>query len=298
MLVSMVGMMKEAREKGYGIPALRAFDELSMRACIAAAEEKKSPLLIIAGFKMLPDICFFGEMCRELAFRTEVPIAVVLDHGSTYEHAVWAIRAGFTDIMVDRSTLPYEENAAQVKELVKIAHAVGVGVEAELGHVGQGANYSEDGVTGLTIPEEAVSYVAETGVDTLAVAIGTAHGVYSGVPKLRFDLLAELREKVPVPLVLHGGSGTGDKNLSRACQMGICKVNIANDLYMGALNALSGYDASKGAYRTFAYLSDGYKKAAMKYMDICGSSGRLASSTAKGGIGDHTSTDGLDESNP
>ena len=246
---------------------------------------------------MLPDICFFGEMCRQLAFRTEVPVAVVLDHGSSYDQAVWAIRAGFTDIMVDRSTLPYEENAAQVKELVKIAHSVGVGVEAELGHVGQGAHYEQDGVTGLTIPEEAVAYVQETGVDTLAVAVGTAHGVYSGVPKLRFDLLAELREKVPVPLVLHGGSGTGDENLAKACEMGICKVNIANDLYQGALNELAKYDSSKGAYRTFAYISEGYKKVAMKYMDICGSSGRLVKDI-EGGIGDHSSTEGLDESDP
>lgn len=299
MYVSMVGMMEDARRNGYGIPALRAFDELSMRACIEAAEEKKSPLLVIAGYQMLPDICFFGELCRNLALRCNVPVAVVLDHGATYEQALWAIRGGFTDIMVDRSTLPYEENAAQVKELVRIAHTVGVGVEAELGHVGQGANYGEDGVTGLTVPEEAAAYVAETGVDTLAVAVGTAHGVYTGTPKLRFDLLSRLRETVPVPLVLHGGSGTGGENLSKACAMGICKVNIANDLYRGALTALAEHDTSgNGAYRTFAYLSEGYKRVAMKYMDICGSSGRFVPGCELKAVGDSTNTEGLDESKP
>lgn len=110
--------------------------------------------------------------------------------------------------MVDRSTLPFEENIAQVSEIVKVAHAVGVGVEAELGHVGMANQYETDGTGGFTVPEEAIEFVERTGVDALAVAIGTAHGVYSGVPKLQFDLLAELREKVPVPLVLHGGSGT------------------------------------------------------------------------------------------
>lgn len=297
MYVSMKELMQQARTEGYGIPALRAFDELSMRACIEAAEEKKSPLLIIAGYKMLPDICFFGAMCRELALTCNVPVAVILDHGATYEEAVWAIRAGFTDIMVDRSTLPYAENIAQVKELVKIAHAVGVGVEAELGHVGSGDHYAQDGVSGLTIPDEAVSYVEETGVDTLAVAIGTAHGVYKGTPKLRFDLLEELRAKVPIPLVLHGGSGTGESNLTKACQMGICKVNIANDLYRGALDELAIQDTSgNGAYRTFKYMSAGYKKVAMRYMDICGSSGKFKVVGEQKAISDSTDMSGVDES--
>lgn len=275
MYISMIELMKKAREGHYCVPAIAVENEHSVRAAIQAAEEKKSPLIMIALYKVNPDIHYFGRIVEDLAIRAKVPVAMCQDHGGTYAEAMWAIRAGFTDVMVDRSTLPFEENIAQVSEIVKVAHAVGVGVEAELGHVGMANQYETDGIGGFTVPEEAIEFVERTGVDALAVAIGTAHGVYSGVPKLQFDLLAELREKVPVPLVLHGGSGTGDENLKKACQMGICKLNISNDLKRGAIaNLNEKCKDGMGAYAMYPLLYEGYKNVAAHYMTLCGSEGK------------------------
>ena len=275
MYISMIELMKKAREGHYCVPAIAVENEHSGRAAIQAAEEKKSPLIMIALYKVNPDIHYFGRIVEDLAIRAKVPVAMCQDHGGTYAEAMWAIRAGFTDVMVDRSTLPFEENIAQVSEIVKVAHAVGVGVEAELGHVGMANQYETDGTGGFTVPEEAIEFVERTGVDALAVAIGTAHGVYSGVPKLQFDLLAELREKVPVPLVLHGGSGTGDENLKKACQMGICKLNISNDLKRGAIaNLNEKCKDGMGAYAMYPLLYEGYKNVAAHYMTLCGSEGK------------------------
>ena len=275
MYISMIELMKKAREGHYCVPAIAVENEHSVRAAIQAAEEKKSPLIMIALYKVNPDIHYFGRIVEDLAIRAKMPVAMCQDHGGTYAEAMWAIRAGFTDVMVDRSTLPFEENIAQVSEIVKVAHAVGVGVEAELGHVGMANQYETDGTGGFTVPEEAIEFVERTGVDALAVAIGTAHGVYSGVPKLQFDLLAELREKVPVPLVLHGGSGTGDENLKKACQMGICKLNISNDLKRGAIaNLNEKCKDGMGAYAMYPLLYEGYKNVAAHYMTLCGSEGK------------------------
>ena len=275
MYISMIELMKKAREGHYCVPAIAVENEHSVRAAIQAAEEKKSPLIMIALYKVNPDIHYFGRIVEDLAIRAKVPVAMCQDHGGTYAEAMWAIRAGFTDVMVDRSTLPFEENIAQVSEIVKVAHAVGVGVEAELGHVGMANQYETDGTGGFTVPEEAIEFVERTGVDALAVAIGTAHGVYSGVPKLQFDLLAELREKVPVPLVLPGGSGTGDENLKKACQMGICKLNISNDLKRGTIaNLNEKCKDGMGAYAMYPLLYEGYKNVAAHYMTLCGSEGK------------------------
>ena len=271
MLVSMIESMNKARENGYCVPALSAGNEHILRALIEAAEEKRSPLIVLYMYGNNPDMMYFGRMVRDLALQASIPVSVVLDHGAKYEHAVAAIRAGFTDIMVDRSALPYEENVAEVKELVKIAHAVGVGVEAELGHVGFDGDLSQNV---FTVPSEAVSYVAETGVDALAVAIGTSHGKYRGEPRLQFDLLKELREQVPVPLVLHGGSGTGDANLRKACRMGICKLNVAFELYHGALEVMNGEEFRQDPYAEYGlynYMTKGIQDVARRIMDVCGS---------------------------
>jgi fructose-bisphosphate aldolase class II len=265
--------MKAARDGRYGIPALSVDNEHGLRAALAAAEEKKSPIILIFLKKTNPDPCYFGRIVSDLAYRATVPVSICLDHSSNFEDAVWGIRAGFSDIMVDRSTLPYEENVKEVKELVRIAHAVNVGVEAELGHVGLGIDYKSD--EGLTNPEEAIRFVEDTGVDALAVAVGTAHGIYKGTPKLHFDLLKELREKLRIPLVLHGGSGTGDDNLRKTCQMGICKVNIAFDLKQAMYDAIQAKDLSGvGLYGMYSYMTDGYKNKAMELIDMCGCAGK------------------------
>lgn len=280
MLVSMKQTLNEAREKGYCVPALGIGNEHNLRACLSAAEEKRSPVVLLVMYGNNPDIEYFGRIATDLARRVSVPVSVILDHGAKYEHVISAIRAGFTDVMIDCSSMPYEENVAQVKEVVKAAHAVGVGVEAELGHVGSGQAGTEltgegQGDSVFTVPDEAVRFVEETGIDALAISIGTAHGAYKGTPKLQFELLKELREKVPVPLVLHGGSGSGDENLAKACKMGICKLNIAYDLYRGAIDSLQAHDVSgNGAYGLYRFLAEGIKEAAEHAMEICGSAGR------------------------
>lgn len=295
MLVSMKETMKIAREQNYCIPAPSAANEHALRAYIEAAEEKKSPLIILCMFKHNPDICYYGRIATDLAVRSNVPISICLDHSSTFEHAIWGIRAGFSDIMIDRSTLPYEENIAQVKELVRIAHSVGVGVEAELGHVGSGENYSIDGTACYTNPDEAVKYVRETEIDALAVAIGTAHGIYKGTPHLQFDLLKNLHENVSVPLVLHGGSGTGDENLRKAASMGINKLNLANDMLRAAVDSLNSADLSgNGVYSMYPLMAKGMKDKLLHYIDICGSAGKASVFSSKR-MGNSTDTEGINE---
>lgn len=275
MLVRISEMLKHAKKEGYAVPALAAIDELTSRAAIQAAEQMQSPVILLCMENGNEDLYYFGKMINDLAARTRIPAALVYDHTTSFESAIKGIRAGFNCIMVDRSQLPYEENVAQVKELVRIAHAVNVEVESELGHVGMEGSDTPESEYTLTVPDEAVKYVAATDVDCLAVAIGTSHGIYKGEPKLRFDLLEELAQKVSVPLVLHGGSGTGDENLGKTCTNGICKVNIVNDLYRSAYNAaISDGMAGNRIYNLFSVLSEGYIETAMHFMKVLGSAGK------------------------
>lgn len=274
MLANLKEILGKAKAENYCVPALGIGNEVNFMACLQAAEEKHSPVIMLFMWGK-NDIMRFGKWAREQAERSSVPVSIILDHGAAYEHAIWAIRAGFTDIMIDRSTLPFEENAAQVKELVKVAHAVDVGVEAELGHVAMG----DESV--FTRPDEALRFVQETGVDALAVAIGTAHGAYKETPKLQFELLEQLREIVPVPLVLHGGSGTGDDNLRKACSMGINKLNVAYELYTGAIDGYKNYEANLpekwrawAPYDLYDAMGKGIKAVAEHHMDLCGSTGK------------------------
>ncbi|MBO1308090.1 class II fructose-bisphosphate aldolase [Enterococcus sp. 669A] len=274
MLVTMKELLDEAKVGGYAVPAPNVDNEHNLRAAIEAAEEMNSPVIIghICGYN--PDIQYFGRIATDLARRAKVKVAINLDHGGSFEDCMAGIQAGFTSIMIDRSQSSFDENVSEVKELAKAAHALGVSVEAELGHVGVGQNYAVDGKQMLTDPDEAVRFVKETNVDCLAVAVGTAHGVYQGTPKIRFELLEELTEKIPVPLVLHGGSGSGDENLSRCAKLGICKVNLSNDLRKAAIESLLKQDISgDGAYEMYNYLADGYKAKLKHYIEILGSKG-------------------------
>lgn len=278
MLVSMKEILDAAKKGGYAVPAANAENELNVRSYIEAAEQLKSPLIIGAVARANPNMNDFGRIVTDLARQSCVPIALNLDHSATFEHAIMGIRAGFTSIMVDRSNLSYEENVAQVKEIVKIAHAVGVSVEAELGHVGYGGNYAIDGVSNFTDPDMAVRFVEETGIDALAVAIGTAHGLYNGEPKLEFELLQKIAAVVKVPLVLHGGSGTGDDNLSKACHLGINKVNLSTDMKYAALkNMAKVYPLGSGEEKPFAFwklLQDGFRNELLHYIKVTGSEGK------------------------
>lgn len=278
MLVPIKPILDRARAEGYGVPAFNVFNMETVRAVAEAAEEVRSPAIIQCSETFGQDLEAVGELVRFYARRhSSVPIALHLDHGRTFEAAVRAIRAGYTSVMVDRSKLSFEDNVRETAEIVKLAHAVGVSVEGEIGHVGRGVTYEADRNAGLTSPESAVEYVRQTGIDCVAIAIGTAHGRYVGKPYLDFELLSEIRKSVEVPLVLHGGSSTGDDNLRRAVQLGITKINIYTDLSTAGAQAVKKY-LEEEEYPNLVYVfnagESGYKDMVRHYFNLFGSAGR------------------------
>lgn len=283
MLVTMKEILHRANQGHYGVIAPNVGRELDARAALEAAEEKQAPIILDVFYTDPADFQFFGSYVTRLADMANVPVAVQLDHGGAFAQGIDAIRAGFTSIMVDRSSAPYEQNVAEVAEMVHIAHSIGVSVEAELGHVGQGSNYDVDGAAALTDPQQAKAYIEQTGVDALAVAIGTAHGFYSGTPRLDFDRLVAIKAATGHPLVLHGGSGTGDENLRKACQLGINKVNIGGELIRAAYDAIQQTDLSgNNVYGLFNIISAGFKGRVKELIDIFGSAGKAWSIAPKG----------------
>lgn len=240
MLTTLNEILGKAKREGYGVAAPDAYSSSSVMACFKAAENLKAPLIVSClGTTNMEET---GENVKFYA--RKYPDAVVtlhLDHGGPFEEIMRALRSGYTSVMIDRSKLPFEENVREVREVVRIAHAMGVSVEAELGHVGTGTEYDKTRDSGLTHKEEARRFVEETGVDALAVAVGTSHGVYKGTPKLEFELLREIASLVTVPLVLHGGSGTGDENLKKCIACGIQKINLFTDMANPAGKAMALY---------------------------------------------------------
>ncbi len=231
MLVPMGELLRDALQRKYAVGAFDVPNLETAEGVLEAAVENDSPVIMAVPEVFLKGIRFetlIGDF-REEAIPLKVPVALILDHGRSYESCVRAIQAGMTSVMFDGSSLPYEENVRITKEIAKAAHAVGITVEAEIGHVGQGAEY-EKTEGALTKPEEALRFVQETGVDALAVAVGTAHGQYKGEPKIHYDLLSAIFDTVKLPLVLHGGSFTGDERLKKSIEYGVAKVNIYTDM--------------------------------------------------------------------
>jgi len=286
MLVSMKEILYHANKNNYAVAAPNVITELDTRAFIEAAEELNAPLILDFAYGMHPDIYFLGKICIELAKQSRVPIALNFDHGADKKYILQAIQAGFTSVMVDRSSLPFEENVKEVKEIVDIAHALGVSVEAELGHVGQANNYETDRNAALTSVEEAVEFVNKTGVDCLAVAIGTAHGAYPKgfKPEIDFERLSQIKKALPnLPLVLHGSSGTDLCSLEKVCTMGINKVNIANDVCKGAVDALKEANLEgSGAYDVYRVAREGAKKVLIDMIKIYGSENKAFEVKPKG----------------
>ena len=245
MLVTMKEILDRAKKDNYGVTAPNVQSEDTVRAVIKVAEKCNAPMIIDVNAFIHPDLPWFVHMIRDLVEKSPVPFAINLDHGKSYEDIMLGINSGFTSIMVDRSSLSYEDNIAQTKETVKMCRPLNISVEAELGHVGQGEDYSSDGSDRFTKPEEAKIFVEETGIDCLAVAIGTAHGRYHGTPHIDFDLLKQITDVVDIPLVLHGGSGTGDENLRKAVKNGIQKVNLATELVVAGKEELETFIQDK-----------------------------------------------------
>ena len=228
-LVKMKDLLRRAEEKNIGCGAFSVGNMEMVRGAIRAAEELDTPIILqIAEVRLKNSpLHLMGPMMVQAAKEAKVDVAVHLDHGLTFETVDKALELGFTSVMLDASTLPFEENIARVKAVVEKARKYGATVEAELGLVGGSEDGSCDHGIRCTDPDDAVVYARETGIDALAVAIGNAHGNYPVAPTLAFDVLEKIHEKVDIPLVLQGGSGITDKDFQRAISLGIRKVNIA-----------------------------------------------------------------------
>lgn len=227
--VKMKDLLRRAEEKNIGCGAFSVGNMEMVRGAIRAAEELDTPIILqIAEVRLKNSpLHLMGPMMVQAAKEAKVDVAVHLDHGLTFESVDKALELGFTSVMLDASTLPFEENIARVKAVVEKARKYGATVEAELGLVGGSEDGSCDHGIRCTDPDDAVVYARETGIDALAVAIGNAHGNYPVAPTLAFDVLEKIHEKVDIPLVLHGGSGITDKDFQKAISLGIRKVNIA-----------------------------------------------------------------------
>ena len=240
MLVTTKQMFEEAKKAGYAIPAPDFWDSNSCKAYLETAEELGQPC-VLSYAQVHKDMMSIEEaytIGKFFAEKVNVPVALHLDHGQDVETCKKAVDLGFTSVMIDASSESFDVNVARTKEVVDYAHAKGVVVEAELGHVGTGETYSSDNNDSIyTEVAQAQKFVEATGVDSLAVSIGTAHGKYKGTPVIDFDRLHELRDLVSVPLVLHGGSGSGEKNLERCATEGITKINVFTDFTVAAIDA-------------------------------------------------------------
>lgn len=232
MLVNLIDVLKKAQEGHYAVGLFNATDSDMLEATISAAEELNSPIIIGTAEVLLP----YGELrliapgMIAAAKRAKVPVVVHYDHGLTFERCMEALKLGFTSIMFDGSANDEASNIAETREMVRIAHAMGASVEGEIGHVGDAAAGDNKASDRYTTVKEATDFLEATGVDALAIAIGTAHGAYKEKPCLDFERLAEIRKAVDTPLVLHGGSGLADDDFSNAIRNGIAKVNIFTDL--------------------------------------------------------------------
>ena len=280
-LVTTKELLLDAQKNGYAVGAFNVENMEMVQAVVAAAEELKSPVIMQttpSTIKYASPEMFYANVAAA-ANNASVPVVMHLDHGSSFELAVHAFRAGYTSIMIDGSHSVFEENIAITKSVVDACHAGNVPVEAELGKVG-GKEDDLDGGNGggYTVPSEAVEFVEKTGIDSLAVAIGTAHGVYKGTPKLDVERLSEIREVVSIPLVLHGTSGVPDEAVKECIRRGICKVNYATDLRIAFSNGVKEYlAANPDAFDPKKYNAVGREKVkeyVMSKMLVCGSNGR------------------------
>jgi fructose-bisphosphate aldolase class II len=223
-----------AKEKGYGVGFFNAVNVEMARAVIETAEELNAPVMVGTAEVLLPamEMERVAEYLIPMAQKAKVPVCVHYDHGLTKERCKQAIELGFTSIMYDCSMDDYETNIARLKEMTDVCHALNITVEGELGHVGDnaGAGKLENPSDYFTDPDTALDFVRRTGVDSLAVAVGNAHGDYAFPPKLDFERIRRISEMTDLPLVLHGGSGLSNDDFKQAVSCGICKVNIFTDI--------------------------------------------------------------------
>ena len=279
MLVNFQHILPKAQREHYAVGLFNALNTEMARGVIGAAEALRSPVIvgtaeILLPYSPLECVC---DALKFMAQRTDVPVVLHYDHGLTFDKCMEALKLGFTSLMYDCSTDPYEENVRKLAELTRIAHAFGATVEAELGHVGDNDSDEpvlEDPSAFYTDPVQAKEFVDKTHVDALAIAVGTAHGAYRFTPKLDFDRIVAIRQAIPdTPLVLHGGSGLSDDDFRRAIQCGIAKVNIFTDINVAGTRAIrEAVQAEKCAMTDLMNLQvEAVKAETMKKMQLFGS---------------------------
>lgn len=248
MLVNTKEILQHAQQEKYAVAAFNVYNLETAQAAIRVAEQENQPVIIALGERYFPtvDVEGFAAFVKAMAAKSPVPVALHLDHAYEKESIIRAIRCGFTSVMFDGSTYELEENIRLTKEITEIAHMAGVSVEAEIGSLAKGEfSDEEEGDGTLTDPQSAKDFVDATGVDFLAAAIGTVHGMYKGEPKIDLPLLERIQQAVDVPLVLHGGSGTPESIIKQAIQFGICKVNVNTEVSMAAVSYLQNYFVNK-----------------------------------------------------
>ncbi len=278
MFVSSLKMIQAAREGRYAVPAFNAENMEMVQAIVSAAESARSPVMIQT---TMPTVKYIGEdmavaMVKTAAERATVPVALHLDHCTSFDAVMRALWAGYTSVMFDGSKMEFEENVALTRKVVDAARPMGVTVEAELGTVGG----KEDNVSASIIytePEEAEEFVERTGVDILAIAIGTAHGFYKGEPKLDFDRIDVIRNRIDTPLVLHGGSGIPTESVKRAISLGMSKVNFATELRAAMTGAVRSALEDGGIIDPKKFMGPGRDAVVAlchDKIDMCGSAGK------------------------
>lgn len=267
MLVNLDYVLKRAKAEKYGVGLFNTTDTDMLQAAIEAAEELRSPIIIGTAEVLLPygDLELIAPSVIAAAKRASVPVVVHYDHGLTFDRCMQALRLGFSSVMFDGSAGDHAKNIADTAEIVKIAHSFGATVEGEIGHVGEASSNDNDAEDMYTKVSEAVEYQKATGVDALAVSIGTAHGAYKSKPKLDFNRLSDIHAAVPVPLVLHGGSGLSDDDFKTAIACGISKVNIFTDLCLAGVEGTRSGNADGIGYletrnRKVEYIKEEVKK--------------------------------------
>jgi len=281
-LTSIGSELKKAQQGNYAIPLLEFLELSGSEELFASIEKKRAPAIIgvYSGTLKKTRRSAVVACLKTMAAEATVPVSIMLDHGQSFEDCMEAIRDGFTDVMYDGSKLSFEENVRVTRDVVRAAHAVGVCVEAELGHVGSGAEYTEFGAKrkGFTDPDDVEKFVAQTGVDFLAIAVGTAHGVYKGEPAIDTGLLSRIRGRVDVPLVLHGGTGLSDGQFRDSIRAGISKINIATDFAVSAFAAMkkTANEEAGSYFKVMRSLHESVTLRADYFLDLFGTSGKAA----------------------
>lgn len=266
MLANLNDILPRAAKEHYGVGLFNTIDTDMLEAAISAAEELRSPIIIGTAEVLLPygELKLIAPSVIAAARRASVPVVVHYDHGLTFERCMEALKLGFTSVMFDGSAGDSANNTAATREIVKIAHAMGATIEGEIGHVGEAASGDNETNDRYTTVKEATDFVNATGVDALAVAIGTAHGAYKAKPRLDIERLKEIHAAITTPLVLHGGSGLSDDDFRNTVREGISKVNIFTDLCIAGANAMKDAENAGADYLKTREMRVKYINAAVK----------------------------------